>query len=75
LVVMEHGLSEEPGVARWQNRLNGFQNVVACGCNLNRPIADIVEKSGFRFETLRRFYAPAVPRTHGWFSIGAAVKA
>ncbi|OFW42516.1 MAG: hypothetical protein A3J29_07075 [Acidobacteria bacterium RIFCSPLOWO2_12_FULL_67_14b] len=72
LIVMEHGLSEEPGVARWQGRLNGLQNVVACGCNLNRPIADLVERAGFRFETLRKFYVPNVPRTHGWFSVGVA---
>jgi SAM-dependent methyltransferase len=75
LIVLEHGLSEEPGVARWQNRLNGIQNVVACGCNLNRPIGDLVERSGFRFETLRKFYLSGVPRTHGWFSVGTAIVA
>ena len=74
LIVMEHGLSQEPGVARWQNRLNRIQNVVGCGCNLNRPIADLVESHGFRFETLRRFYVAGVPRTHGWISVGSAVK-
>lgn len=72
LVVMEHGLSEEPGVARWQHRLNRLQNTVACGCNLNRPIVDLVERAGFRFETLRKFYLPNAPRTHAWFSVGIA---
>ena len=74
LIVMEHGLTEEPGVARWQNRLNRIQNVVGCGCNLNRPIADLVESHGFRFETLRRFYLAGVLRTHGWISVGSAAK-
>lgn len=47
LVLLEHGLSDEPGVARWQHRLNRLQNIVACGCNLDRPIADMVESCGF----------------------------
>jgi ubiquinone/menaquinone biosynthesis C-methylase UbiE len=55
LIVLEHGLSDEPGVARWQRRLDRFQNIVACGCHLNRPIVDLVERSGFRFEALRKF--------------------
>ena len=75
LILLEHGLSEEAGVARWQNRLNGIQKVLGCGCHLNRPIAELVEGHGFRFETLRRFYAPRTPRTHGWISAGMAVKA
>ena len=74
LLLAEHGLADEEGVARWQNRLNGVQNTVACGCNLNRPIARLVEEHGFRFQTLRQFYAPKMPRTHGWLTVGAAVK-
>jgi len=72
LILLEHGLSEDAKVARWQQRLNPIQKVVACGCNLTRPIAELVEKSGFRFETVRKFYAPKLPRTHGWITIGVA---
>jgi ubiquinone/menaquinone biosynthesis C-methylase UbiE len=75
LIVLEHGLSEERGVARWQNRFDRLQSVVACGCHLNRPIADLVERGGFRFDALRKFYAPKIPRTHGWIAVGTAVKA
>ncbi|HEU5294660.1 MAG TPA: class I SAM-dependent methyltransferase [Burkholderiaceae bacterium] len=75
LLLMEHGLSEDDGVVRWQQRLNGLQRILACGCNLNRPIAELVQMHGFRFESLRKFYAPGMPRTHGWVSVGAAVKA
>jgi ubiquinone/menaquinone biosynthesis C-methylase UbiE len=75
LIVLEHGLSEERGVARWQNRLDRFQSIVACGCHLNRPIVDLVERGGFRFDALRKFYAPKLPHTHGWIAMGAAVKA
>src|SRR6185295_678198 len=48
LIVLEHGLSDDARVARWQQRLNGFQNIVACGCNLNRPVIDLLEIAGFR---------------------------
>jgi len=72
LLIVEHGLSDEGGVARWQQRLNGLQQVLACGCNLNRPIADLVVRSGFEWERCRRFYLPGAPRTHGCFTLGVA---
>ena len=75
LIVIEHGLSPDAGVARWQQRLNGLERIVACGCNLNRPMAQLIEASGFRFDRVRSFYLSAAPRTHGWITVGAAVKA
>jgi SAM-dependent methyltransferase len=74
LLLMEHGLSEDDAVVRWQRRLNGLQRILACGCNLDRPIAELVQAHGFRFESLRKFYAPGMPRTHGWVTVGAAAK-
>jgi ubiquinone/menaquinone biosynthesis C-methylase UbiE len=75
LLLMEHGLSDDDGVARWQKRLNGLQRIMACGCNLDRPISELVQAHGFRFESVRKFYAPKMPRTHGWVTVGSAVKA
>lgn len=72
LILLEHGLSPDASVARWQHRLNGIQNVVACGCNLNRPVVALVTAAGFEFESVQTFYVPGVPRTHGWFTAGAA---
>ena len=74
LLLMEHGLAEDDGVARWQRRLNGLQRIIACGCNLNRPVAELVQAHGFRFESLRKFYVPSMPRTHGWVTVGVAAK-
>ena len=74
LLLMEHGLADEDDVARWQQRLNPLQRVVACGCNLNRRIADLVRANGFQFESLRQFFAPKMPRTHGWVTLAVAVK-
>jgi ubiquinone/menaquinone biosynthesis C-methylase UbiE len=75
LLLMEHGLSEDDGGARWQRRLNGLQRILACGCNLNRPIAELAQAHGFRFESIRKFYVPKMPRTHGWVTVGVALKA
>lgn len=75
LLVAEHGLSDDPKVAEWQRRLNPWQNVLACGCHLTRVVTTMVEDAGFRFETMRRFYVPRAPRTHGWITLGSAVKA
>jgi len=74
LLLMEHGLSDDDRVARWQQRLNGMQRVVACGCNLNRRIADLVCANGFQFDSLRQFFVPKMPRTHGWVTLGVATK-
>src|SRR5262245_49962797 len=35
---VEHGLADDPGVRRWQDRLNGAQRKICGGCHLNRPI-------------------------------------
>jgi SAM-dependent methyltransferase len=75
LLVLEHGLAEAPGVARWQARLNPIQKTLACGCHLTRPIEPLVEAGGFRFVSLRKFFAPEMPRTHGWLTLGTAEKA
>ena len=75
LIVMEHGRADDPGVSRWQDRLNGIQKVMACGCHLNRPIQQLVESAGFHFETVRKFYLKKAPRTHAWFTVGVASKA
>ena len=61
LLFIEHGRSERPGVARWQDRLNPIQNVIGCGCNLNRPVDRLVEGAGFAMERLDRFVdGPAI---------------
>jgi ubiquinone/menaquinone biosynthesis C-methylase UbiE len=74
LFVLEHGRARDASVARWQDRLNGVQRVLACGCNLNRPMVELVTEAGFVFEDVKTFFAPGVPRTHGWITAGRAIK-
>jgi ubiquinone/menaquinone biosynthesis C-methylase UbiE len=75
VLFLEHGLSNEASVARWQNRLNPIWNSLAVGCNLNRPVARLLQQAGFRFADLVEFYLPRTPRPIGFHSRGTAVHA
>jgi len=61
-VFFEHGRSAIPEVARWQDRLNGLQRLVACGCNLNRPIDSLIRESGFQIAEVVQKSMPGAPR-------------
>jgi ubiquinone/menaquinone biosynthesis C-methylase UbiE len=73
LFFLEHGLSEDPQVQRWQNRLNPLQKVIADGCNLNRDMARLIREAGFRFEQLERFYMADQPKLIGYTYQGIAL--
>ncbi|MCH6562212.1 MAG: class I SAM-dependent methyltransferase [Myxococcales bacterium] len=62
LLFIEHGLSEDPGVARWQRRLSPLHRRVTCGCNLDRPIDDLLRKAGFVLPEIKRFVLEQGPR-------------
>ena len=49
---LEHGLCPDPGVARWQHRLDPVQRRVAGGCHLDRPIERLVRDAGFEITRL-----------------------
>ncbi len=67
----EHGLSPDAGVAAWQHRLQPLQVRLAGGCHLDRPIAELVERAGFRIGDLETFYA-ARPKPLGYVYLGWA---
>jgi SAM-dependent methyltransferase len=69
---LEHGRSDNPSIARWQDRLNPLQQVVACGCHLNRRIDHLVVQAGFRLEQLDRYTLPGIPRIGGEMYRGQA---
>ena len=68
---VEHGLSPDIAVRRWQRRLNRINRMVACGCNLDRDIRGLVS-SFFRLDALKEFYFPEAPRVAGYFYQGVA---
>ncbi len=62
---LEHGRSNDEKIAAWQDRLNPIQNIIGCGCNLNRRIDALVEQSGLQIVHLDRFQMQSVPRIGG----------
>jgi SAM-dependent methyltransferase len=72
LLFLEHGRSDEGTIAKWQDRLNPLQNVIGCGCNLNRPIDQLISKAGLHILQLDRFVMEGVPRIGGELYRGIA---
>lgn len=58
LVFCEHGLADDPSLARWQHRLQPIWGRLAGGCHLNRPIAEIIEAGGFEVRDLETGFFP-----------------
>lgn len=73
---LEHGLCPEASTARWQHRLNGFQQRIAGGCNLDRPIDRLVRDAGFEIQELRNdwFKGPPPSKPWGYLYEGTAIK-
>jgi ubiquinone/menaquinone biosynthesis C-methylase UbiE len=57
LSFVEHGLSPDKRIRRWQHWLTPVWCRCAGNCHLNRPTASLVERSGFRLERLETGYA------------------
>jgi ubiquinone/menaquinone biosynthesis C-methylase UbiE len=59
---IEHGLSPEPGLARWQRRLTPLQRLIADGCHLDRDIPALLRAAGFALASLDTFELDGMPR-------------
>ncbi|MFQ4145268.1 class I SAM-dependent methyltransferase [Chlorogloeopsis sp. ULAP02] len=70
---VDHGLSHEPEVQVWQNRLTPLQKRIAGGCHFNRNIRQLIE-SQFDIVSLEEFYAEKTPKIMGYFYKGVATK-
>ena len=68
---VEHGLAAEPGVVRWQHRLNPIQKALCGGCHLNRDIGALIIGAGFHMESIETYYVKG-PRTHSYHYRGIA---
>ena len=71
-IFLEHGRSDLPAVAAWQDRLNPVQRIVCAGCNLNRPIDQLITGAGLRIDRLDRLLLPHAPRLIGEIYRGTA---
>ncbi|HBD13076.1 MAG TPA: SAM-dependent methyltransferase [Porticoccaceae bacterium] len=75
VVFTEHGKAPDAGVKKWQDRVNPLWKRFAGGCNLNRPVPDLLTETGFAVENLESMYLPSTPRLFGYNYWGVATKA
>jgi ubiquinone/menaquinone biosynthesis C-methylase UbiE len=60
LLFIEHVRSQEQGLARWQDRLNWFNQLVV-NCDCNRPTLDRIEAAGFSITSVTHGQLPKAP--------------
>jgi len=72
-IFAEHGRAPDATVAKWQDRLDGWQQRLAGGCHLNRAIDALIAAAPLAIETLDKFYAEG-PRTHAYLYVGVAAR-
>lgn len=72
VLFLEHGLSPEPRVARWQHRLNPLWRRFAVGCNLNRSVGALLKAAGFTVREIENYYIAGDPKFVGYLSRGVA---
>ncbi|MEM7765824.1 MAG: class I SAM-dependent methyltransferase [Pseudomonadota bacterium] len=72
LLFCEHARAPDRGVQQWQDRLNRPWRRVAGGCNMNRPILDLISDNGFVIQESDEMYVPG-PRILTFNVWGSAV--
>jgi ubiquinone/menaquinone biosynthesis C-methylase UbiE len=72
LLFVEHGLSPENDIQKWQNRLTPVWKKIGGGCHLNRPIRTLIEKGGFGIARLDTGYMKG-PKPMTYFYEGRAL--
>lgn len=68
----EHGLAPDPGIAKWQRRIEPVWKRIAGGCHLTRPVTSAIETAGFNVGRRESMYVPRTPRFAGWNEWGEA---
>jgi ubiquinone/menaquinone biosynthesis C-methylase UbiE len=71
---LEHGLSPDPGVQKWQRRLNWIQMRIGDGCRLDRNMQAIVASQPFSSLAAEAYYLAKMPKTHSYLYRGMALK-
>jgi ubiquinone/menaquinone biosynthesis C-methylase UbiE len=72
LLFSEHGEAPDENVRKWQARVNPLWKRLAGGCNLNRPIPQLIEAAGFEIERLDTMYLPGTPKVAAFQYWGVA---
>jgi ubiquinone/menaquinone biosynthesis C-methylase UbiE len=70
LLFLEHVRSDDPGVAKWQDRMRPLYNVV--GCNPNRATLAAIEASPLELESVKHGEIPKAPKVERPMIAGSA---
>lgn len=71
----EHGLHADPGMRKWQNRLDPLWTRVFDGCHINRDIARLVGDAGLVLDPIEHPVLPSMPAIAAYFYLGRAGRA
>jgi ubiquinone/menaquinone biosynthesis C-methylase UbiE len=58
LLFVEHGLSPEIRIARWQHWLTPYWKHISGGCHLDRKMDDLIRMAGFEIDAIETGYLP-----------------
>ena len=75
LLYLEHGLSPDAGIAKWQRRIDPVWSKVFGNCHLSRTVHAAIGDAGFAVEPGGARYNPEGPKIAGWMEWGRARKA
>jgi ubiquinone/menaquinone biosynthesis C-methylase UbiE len=75
LLFVEHVRAEDPGLARWQDRLEKPWRFLGDGCHCNRDTLATIESSRFRLGAVERNRLPKAPPIVSPLVRGSAVRA
>ncbi|HEX6712080.1 MAG TPA: class I SAM-dependent methyltransferase [Thermoleophilaceae bacterium] len=70
LLFLEHVRSDDPKIAKWQDRIRPVYNLV--GCNPNRQTLAAIEASALRIESVRHSVVPKAPKFERPMIVGIA---
>lgn len=73
LLFVEHGLSPDPKVERWQHRLTPVWRQIAGGCHLDRKVDVLIRTAGFEISDLTTEYGEG-PRSMAYMYQGRALR-
>ena len=71
LLFLEHVRADDPGLARFQDRMNWLNRIVV-GCDCNRPTLGTIEAEGFTVSRLEHTETPKAPKFGRPLIVGAA---
>jgi ubiquinone/menaquinone biosynthesis C-methylase UbiE len=72
LLFLEHVRSDDPALARLQDRMNWLNQFVVC-CDCNRPTLTSIEAAGFTISSLEQTTLPKAPKFVRPLIVGVAV--